>query len=90
MILYVVLQHDIGRKFGIVSAFLIFGTKQIVVELSFLRRQPEIKNSWTASISDPLVMSQEEVKNSIGNPSGPGALLLGIENVVASIRSEMG
>lgn len=29
--------------------------------------------------------SQEEVKNSIGNPSGYGALFLGIENVVALI-----
>lgn len=85
--LYTVLRQEIGLKSEIVEAFGIFGIKTRVVAFHCFKSYPDMKNSFTASVTSGPITDQQPQKNSEENPSGPLALFLGREKKAALMSS---
>ena len=77
--LYTVLRQKIGLKSVVLEAFVIFGMRTRAVAFQFFNKEPEEKNSSTASVISGPKTDQQPVKNSGEKPSGPQVLFFGSE-----------
>lgn len=88
--LYTVLQSEMGLNSESEDAQGIFGISDITVALTCQFKEPLTKKSFTASTKLLPTKSQDIVKNSTVNPSGPEALFLGRAQTTSLISSEEG
>lgn len=80
------LRHEIRQKSDILAAFGTLGIRTRFMALSCESSFPDVKNSFTAATTSPIIL-QVEMKNSAEKPSGPLALFLGREKQTVLITS---